>query len=356
MASSKKSESILVPVIVVNWNGIDDTLECVRSVLESTYTDFKIFLVDNGSTNGEGRRLLQIFREEEHVNVICLEENLGFTKANCQIVEEFLNDEIKYFVLLNNDVVVESNWLSSLIQAADAEKAQVVSSKLILHNERSLMDNAGHQILNTGEILPIGHRRSTEDFNSSFENVGACAAACLYSMQMIREIGFFDEYFTTGYEDAEFGLRAFVSGFKCIYAPRAIAYHKGGQSINKIFDVSYARMIQGKIWYTYFKLMPWPAILVGLPFILQKFLVLLLLNLLFLRFKHLKIMFGACSDVARDLRIIGRARRAFFKEIKPRTSWDILRNQTFFLPYDFHRFVRIYLKKKPSALDHYGSD
>lgn len=316
--------------------------------------NFIVYLLDNGSDLSEGQTLQRDFGGHPKIKLILSESNIGFAKGNNLVLDQLLGEDLQYVALLNNDTEVDPDWLGAMVRTAKEQRAQVVASKLIKYSNRSAMDNAGHHMLNTGEIIPIGHAAPIEQYNGTFKNLGSCAAATLYDFQMIHHIGFFDPYFSTGYEDAEFGVRAYMAGYSCSYAPDAIVYHRMGAAIKKVFDISYAEMIQSAIWYTYLKLMPWQVILVSLPFILVKQISLTIMNLLFFRGRYTIVQFRALARIfCRDFHAIRDARRAF-ADFRLRSWKEVLKAQTFFLRYDFKRFIAVYLKGADSALDRYG--
>lgn len=327
----------------------------MESVLSLNYPAFDVHLVDNNSSNEEGTHLKNTFQDHSNVYVHLNDSNLGFSQANIQIVEHVLDADFDFIALLNNDTTVDPNWLLELVKEAEQNNTDIVSSKLINYYDRSIMDNAGHQMLTTGEIVPIGHRSSVAQLDSRFENFGSCAAATLYRTSMIKVIGFFDTFFTTGYEDAEYGMRANVLGYQCTYCPKAIAYHKIGRSISKVYDAGYARMIQTSIWYSYFKVMPSLVIVLTLPIIFIKVLLLMIFNLISGRTKYQSILHGSIKDTAKNWSKIQRARRALFATSgKSRSAFDILHRQTFFLPYDIKRFYRVFIGGNESSYDEYA--
>ena len=164
-----------IPIIIVNWKGLQDTIECVNSLLLSSHTDFHIFLIDNFSNDGSIETLQNLFGNHPKITLIENSSNLGFTGAHIEILHQLLDQDYPYIALLNNDTSVESDWLSNLIRCARETGADMVSSKMIYYFDRTLMDNAGHKILNTGEILPVGHKEPVEKFTKRFENIGPCA-------------------------------------------------------------------------------------------------------------------------------------------------------------------------------------
>ena len=277
-----------VAIVILNWNGLADTKECIHSVCQLTYTQRVIFLIDNASAHGEGARLQDEYGALSDFRVILYDENLGFTGAHNRIISDILEEGFSFIALLNNDTIVDRYWLGELIATAQIHEADVVSSKLINYYDRSKLDNVGHQMLDTGEIVPLGYMEHPDTYSEVVENFGSCGGATLYRCSMIEEIGFFDPYFSTGYEDAEFGARAVLAGYKAVLAPRAVVYHKISKSVNKVRDDRYELMIRDAIWYSYFKLTPKNLQRTGLIYI--KFLMSLMANLILRRSKEISYL------------------------------------------------------------------
>jgi GT2 family glycosyltransferase len=212
-------------------------------------------------------------------------------------------------------------------------------------------------MLNTGEIIPIAHREASSQYNQPMNNFGSCAGAALYSVDMLKSIGIFDPFFSTGYEDAELGARAILAGYRSTLSPTAIVYHKMGSSVKKVFNQEYVLMIQSAIWYTYFKLMPLGVIIASLPFVLFKQLMLSLINIAFGRLQYLNIQWKAFYlTITKHRKLILTGRRNFFKTVNAISSFQTLSRQRFFLLYDIKRFHRIFIRRKKSAFDQYGGE
>ncbi|MBK8505152.1 MAG: glycosyltransferase family 2 protein [Saprospiraceae bacterium] len=346
-----------VPVIIINWNGYQDTLECLNSVLKTEDVDFIIYLIDNGSENDEGNRLTTEFELEHRIIVWQFSENLGFAKANNVVLKELIQSNHNYVALLNNDTIVDPQWLVQMLQTADEMNAQMISAKLLNYFNQNQIDNLGHQMLNTGEIIPIAHQEDSSQYDQPIINFGSCAGATLYSANMLKTIGIFDPFFSTGYEDAELGARAILAGYRSALSPAAIVYHKMGRSVKKVFSQEYALMIQSAIWYTYFKLMPLGVIIASLPFILLKQLMLSLINIVFGRWYYLSIQWKAIHvTFTKHRKLILSGRKNFFNSVDTISSLQILSKQRFFLLFDIKRFYRIFIRRKKSALDQYGGE
>ena len=343
-----------IPIIILNWNGIEDTVECLDSLMEQSFSSFIVHLLDNGSDERNVHILKEKYLKCEKVKLHLNPENLGFSKGNNFILEKILSEKTQppYVVLLNNDTAVDKNWLSEMIKSAERNSADIITSKMVNYFDQRVMDNAGHKMLNTAEVIPIGSGEPIEGFEKPFENMGSCAGATLYSVKMLKDIGLFDGYFETGYEDAELGVRAVVLGYKSIFEPTAIIYHKVSQSIKKVRDYNYLVKIQLNIFYTYFKLMPLPVLLVNLPSQIFKYGILLVIDVVFFRWTFLKMMCRAIKLTAtKERQVILKSRSAFFEKHAPIPSWQILKKQTFFLWFDIKRFWKYMILRKPTHFE-----
>lgn len=336
-----------IPVVVLNWNGAADTNQCLQHLREQRGCSIDVHIIDNGSEGDELSAIQSLETKYPAVHFHYNKENLGFVGAYNQFLEQYLaSDECApYILLLNNDAFPERDWAMKMIEAASRTNASMVSSKMIQYYHRDRLDNVGHRMLNTAEVIPLGHGELIQHYTQPISHVGACAGACLYRTDMLKKIGLFDTYFQTGYEDAELGVRAMVMGYSSIFEPNALVYHKVSASINKIKDFDYVAKTQKNIFYTYFKLMPWPVIAINSPFLFFKYGMVIFLNWLFGRHFFARVMRQAIySTFFMDWREIMDARRQFMAQKGRIGSITILRNMTFFLGYDIKRFVRFMLR------------
>ena len=314
----------------------------MTSVLNMKGIRFEVILVDNNSDNGEGRQLQQLYEDHDNITVILNEENYGFTRGNNKVMQDLLDkNRYSHIALLNNDTVVTPSWLFHLYKAAIEKDADMVSSKMVNYYDRSIMDNAGHFMLNTAEILPVGHAQPIENYTDSFKNLGACGGGALYSTRMLRQIGLFDEFFDTGYEDAEFGLRANMAGFTSVFAPKAVLFHKISRSIKKIRDDDYFIKIQRNIFYTYIKLIPFRYIFFNIPFITVKYLFLLIGAILTMNFRLIKLHWKTIwSFFSKDLSNALESRKKMKNKYK--SNQEYLKRINFFFKTDVRRFMQLF--------------
>lgn len=338
--------STTIPIIIVNWNGINDTLLCIRKVLKMSYTNFHVFLIDNGSHQNEVEELKAHFLDNEKITLVLNEDNLGFTRATNKVLKsKILTGNYDYVAMLNNDAFPEKDWLENILKAAKETNADMVSSMLINHAVPTLIDNTGHFMLNTGEVIPDGFGQRVALHNKRKKNAGACAGAALYNVKMLQKIGIFDEYFHTGYEDAEFGIRALITGHTLIYEPTAVAYHKMSASVNKIRSEDYMVKIQSSIFYTYLKLMPLPVILINLPFIVFRTIFLFGLFIVFRRPSYIRIYRKSLKQIrTKDWAEIKAKRNTFFNTCEVISSLSVMQKQRFFLWDNIRRFFLYFVK------------
>ena len=157
----------VIPIIILNWNGFEDTQQCVEHALAQTGVSYRIWVIDNGSDGDDFANLQALFGSHPLVTVTRNESNLGFTGGMNAAMESILSDPDdcpEYLALLNNDAFVSNIWLYELHQKA-LDGAGAVASSMRCFSDPNLMDNAGHVWLNTGEVLPRGARELADRFD-----------------------------------------------------------------------------------------------------------------------------------------------------------------------------------------------
>jgi GT2 family glycosyltransferase len=341
-----------IPVIILNWNGIEDTIGCIDSVLKQSYQNFTVSLIDNGSENNEFEELSLKYGNDHRITFQKNETNLGFTLAHNQLFEKFKGSDSEYIALINNDAVADTHWLENAIKTAATEKADMVACQMLNYYERNSIDNAGLYLLSSGEILPLNNGKNSNSVTNVKKLVAACGGACLYRLSMLNEIGFFDPFFSTGYEDAELGLRAFLAGKKITYAADSIVYHKMSRSVSKIIDQKRIQKIQEDINYTYFKLMPAGAIAINAMINIPRTIIILLIHLITFRYRFLKCRVMAAARTIHDRKLIGM-KRSEFRKMRKLNTCDVLKAQYFSLAFDLERFYHYIIYGRKNQFEKY---
>ena len=224
-----------VAIIILNWNGIEDTLTCIDSLLLQTYKDFRIVVVDNGSDKASLTALKKLQQQyKEGVEVIYNSKNLGFTGGVNTGIKWAIENEFEYIALFNNDAVADKGWLAALVSAIEP-KAIAIATGQLLHIDGQTIDSTGELYSNWG--LPFSRNRNEPTVSAPTEKdfvFGATGGATLYRTTLFHEIGVFDDAFFAYYEDADLNFRSQLAGRRAIYTPEAIAYHKQGATSKKL--------------------------------------------------------------------------------------------------------------------------
>jgi len=215
----------LTEIIIPNYNGKDLIRDCLLSLKNQSVENFRITVIDNGSTD-ESCEIIE--REFPDVNLIRLPNNTGFAKAvNIGIKEGFKSQQIKYFILLNNDVECDYFFVEEMIKGFVSNDVGSVASKMLNYYDRSLIDAAGDFLNRRGLPTARGNKmKDSEVFNKSEFVFSACAGAAAYRREALEIVGLFDEDFFAYYEDVDIGFRLQLMKFKCYYNAKAICYHK----------------------------------------------------------------------------------------------------------------------------------
>ena len=243
-----------INVIIVNWNGRELLTECLESLRGQVYKPLDITLVDNGSIDGSVDFITQAYPE---VRTIALQNNTGFSAANNNALK---NVRSEYVALLNNDAVAHPMWLKNLVNALETHpKAAFAASKMLFYDNPNVIDRAGDAYTRAGAGLLRGRGVSADKCNRQEWIFGASAGAALYRTEMLSDIGFFDEDFFLLYEDVDLSFRAQLKGYKCLYVPEAVVYHKASSSIVYDSPISVYYSHRNLEW-VYIKNMPGPLI------------------------------------------------------------------------------------------------
>lgn len=244
----------LVSVVVINFNGAGDLPGCLESVAAQDYPEIELILVDNCSTDGSGELLERFAADAANrarfaagsPTLIRSRDNAGFSAALNRGIGRSSGELV---MPLNTDVVMSGSFVSAMVDAVEDDPTVGSASGKLLRfpafDPGSPIDTAGHVIFrnrlagNRGEGLG-GAGRCTE----KAEVFGTCGAAALYRREMLDDIQvggeWFDEHFFAFWEDLDVDWRARIRGWRCVYEPSAVAWHRrGGAGYRKSLLVEY---------------------------------------------------------------------------------------------------------------------
>lgn len=286
-----------VAIIMLNWNGWKDTLECLESLYQINYENYNVILIDNGSVDESIEKVLEYcdgnieimshfftynednkpIQIEEHCGNSCdnkkfiynnfadlpsdrklilirNNKNYGFAEGNnigIRYALEFLKPD--YILLLNNDTVVDKNFLSELISVAEVDKQIGFAGPKVYFYDFGGRDDvinvAGSRLdLHKGRLIRIG---AGEVDSGQYENIdemdyveGSCMLA---QSEMLRKIGLLNSNYFAYWEETDLCWRGRESGYKSIYVPKSKIWHKVGSSSNSYFRLYH--MTRNKLWF-----------------------------------------------------------------------------------------------------------
>lgn len=262
-----------VDIVVLNWNGWEDTIECLESLFQMTYGNYRVVLVDNGSTDGSierikdwasGKRQVQskyfiydpntkpipVIEHDQHAPeagrgkepliIIRLKENIGFARGNNVGIKYALSDpEYKYILALNNDTIVRPDFLERMMDVfKEHPKAGLLGPKIVdyysgKHWQGVMLDRI--DIFTTIMFftplkiffnrVPMSKRYLLPGRGA--EKVYGIAGCCmLFKSKILEEIGLFDETTFLGWEEYIIAEKLLKRGYETYAAAESIIYHK----------------------------------------------------------------------------------------------------------------------------------
>lgn len=218
--------SPLVSIIILNYNGLKHLKVCLDSVLNTQYDNFEVIIVDNGSTDGSVE-----FVRNNYPNVRLLRLNRNIYTAGGYMAG-VLVAKGKYVAILNNDVEVDKNWLKPLVDSLEKMPwVAAVDAKYKNFFDRDRFDDsaaAGRWIDYFGNNYTRGVNEQDRGQYDKFTYI--FCALTIFRRDALMKVGGFDPSYIFGYEDIDLSWRLYLAGYKVLFDPRAVIYHKSGAS------------------------------------------------------------------------------------------------------------------------------
>lgn len=313
-------------VIIVNYEADDYLKPCIESVLNQSFEDFEIILVDNDSKD----KSLETITSDEaiagKIHILAEQKNHGFAVGN-NIAVAKANGQ--WIALLNPDAVADPDWLQAIHEAIERHpNVKAFASAQLDLNDTSMMDGAGDAYLGFGFPWRGGFGRPATEMPDEGLCFAACGAGAIYEHALFTQMGGFEESHFCYCEDVELGFRLQLAGQPCVFLPNAIISHAGSAISGRHSHFSTYYGTRNRIW-TYLRCMPsllfWATLPIHLGFSFYLLLRHTLMGLGPAHFKGLKDGFSSTIALRKSGSSLRKNRAVSLVQISKTMCWNPLR-------------------------------
>lgn len=231
-------------IIILNLNGREETIECLRSVQQIDYANLRVIVVDNASTDGSPEEIAQQFPA---VKLIKNKTNAGYDGGNNIGIRDALREGADAVLILNNDTVVDSGILRAFSEAAATlPRAGILGAAIYYFEEPEVFWWAGCRGTRskTGWLSVYTQEGKGETDRGQYDEIrkvdGVIGCAMYIRREVFKKSGFFDERFFIYHEEYDFCNRAAAACWECYVVPGAKVWHKVARSMGGSYSPSFS--------------------------------------------------------------------------------------------------------------------
>ena len=306
-----------VAVIILNWNGWEDTIECLESIYQIKYSNYNVIVVDNHSTDGSVQKIkkyckgkigvnsdffrynplnkpLKIFEctenefeagidqneiwdtsPDESIILINNDKNYGFAGGNnvgIKYAADILNPD--YILLLNNDTVVDPNFLTELVKTGESDaKTGFIGAKTYFYHDKNVIQAAGGGEIDFKQVIAVERALNHVDdgkYNQNCQLDYITGSCMLCKMEVIDKIGMLNANYFMYWEDVDWCFRGKRSGYQSVYSFKSKIWHKVSVSSTSYLKTYYCT--RNSVYFTgqntsysYFKFISYFFMYIFLP-------------------------------------------------------------------------------------------
>lgn len=259
---------LTIGIILVNYNGYEDTVECLKSLEAVTYANKKIYVVDNASTVKPEEGQLEYIKAQSVY--IPSKENLGFSGGNNLGIAKAIEDGCGFVLLLNNDTTVEKGFLEPLMEAANQNhNLGCIIGRIMFYSEPKIVWYAGG--VYNEKTAQVCHSSWGKDYSEieqtdrSRDVTFATGCMMLIPADVIRKVGMLSEEYFLYAEDTDYCCRILQAGLRIFYCRDSVIYHKISRSTGELSSNTQYYMLRNNLMiirkygehkaYAYYKLL-----------------------------------------------------------------------------------------------------
>jgi hypothetical protein len=220
------NEKSLISIIVLNYNAGELLLNCINSLMKSTYQNIEILVVDNISSDDSHTKCKKQFPD---IKLIQNRKNLGYCGGNNVGIKEAKGE---FIVILNPDTIVEENWLDEMFNAFNEFGDGLYQPKIISLNESDIIQSTGNMIHVFGFGFARDKGKKIIEKKEEIEKIGYASGTCLFTTKKVLEkVGLLDEFLFLYHDDLDLGWRAAQIGINSYYVPESKIFHAESYSL-----------------------------------------------------------------------------------------------------------------------------
>lgn len=232
-------------ISVLNFNNRENTIECLKSLQKVNFGNYEVNVVVEDNASSEALRITEKDFKDLNLKIIYNKENLGFSGGHNVGIKYALSKNADYIVILNNDILLDKNFLQELVETAEKKDAGIVCSKIYFapgfefHKGKYSEKELGKVFWYAGGLIDwanvIAKHRGVDEVDKGQYDVEeetdfATGCCMMVRANVFKKIGLLDDSYFLYYEDSDFSQRAKLSGFKIYYSPKSILWHKNAAS------------------------------------------------------------------------------------------------------------------------------
>lgn len=230
----------MVYIILINYQGWADTIECVESLQKSTYQEFRVVIVDNQSPDGSVAILSRHFKQEPKVKIISNNQNSGFSGGNNLGIEYAVKMGAQYIWLLNNDTVVDPNSLQQLVDYAKSAAKVLFGGRVYLFGQKEKLWFAGGTVnwwKGRARHIDEDHNSARAFFTTPQQTEWISGCSMFARAEVFAKCRLDERYFLY-FEDVDYAVKLRKAGISLMVVPDGNVWHKNSSTMKKMNGIN----------------------------------------------------------------------------------------------------------------------